>query len=79
MALRLYDVHKDEFRDVTQADVDALKAVEQAYGKLRSAVARTHEELLNEVAGIQRRQTQAANQPDFGTPTEDVTEQPTDA
>ena len=79
MALRLYDVNADEYREVTQADVDALTAVQQAYGKLRTAVAQTQEELLIEIARIKQRQAQAANQPDFSTPIDEASEQPSDA
>lgn len=65
MPLKIYDVQNDEMREATQADIDALMAVQQAYGKLRTAFAQTHQALLIEIAEIKRKQAQAANQPDF--------------
>lgn len=65
MPLKIYDVHNDEMREATQADIDALMAVQQAYGKLRTAVAQAHTELVIKIEEIKRREAQAANQPDF--------------
>jgi len=36
--IRLYDVKIDEWREVTQKDVDMMDVVCQAYGRIRSAV-----------------------------------------
>lgn len=74
MALKIYDVQNDEMREATQADIDALMAVQQAYGKLRTAVAQTHAVLMLDIAEIKRKQAQAANQPDFDNAEEEPQE-----
>lgn len=35
---KMYDIHKDEFRPVTQADVDLWSHHMSSYGKLRRAI-----------------------------------------
>ena len=55
MPVTRYDIEIDGTREVTQADVDMLTAVEQAYGKLRAAIAQTHAELMAEVEAVKRR------------------------
>ncbi len=46
---RMYDVSLDEFRDVTQVDVDRMEAVAQAYGRLRAAFKAAHEEVMRAI------------------------------
>ena len=41
----IYDVMHDNFRAVTQRDVDKLTNVQRAYGQLREAVASVHQNL----------------------------------
>lgn len=55
MGLRLYDVTTDETRDATQHDLDVLMVAQQAYGKLRQAVAETHAWVLDEIAALNER------------------------
>lgn len=40
--LKVYDLHFDDYREPTQADIDALEAVAQAYTQLRIAVETAH-------------------------------------
>lgn len=55
MKLQIYDIRIDETRDVTQADVDTLQAVEQTYGRIRTVIADEHAKLLNVIEEIRRR------------------------
>lgn len=55
MALTLFDIKTDTTREATQADLDALEAMAQAYGSLRTAVADTHARLLTQIEDIKRR------------------------
>ncbi|HXJ61870.1 MAG TPA: hypothetical protein VNU68_34965 [Verrucomicrobiae bacterium] len=48
----MYDVAIDDKREVTQKDVDRLVAVEQAYGRLRTAMADTHGRLMEQIGAI---------------------------
>lgn len=52
MALSIYDIGIDATREATQADIDMLMAVSNAYGRLRAAVADTHAELVHTIAGL---------------------------
>jgi hypothetical protein len=47
-----FDMTEDEVRDVTQADVDAWIAIEQAYGALRRHVDAEHERLRQKLTVI---------------------------
>lgn len=51
-APRFYDIHTDEARPVTQADVDALVEVGNAYGQLRRHVEQTHANLMTQIKDI---------------------------
>ena len=57
MPVTMYDATLDRTREVTQQDVDALLAVQQAYGALRTAMAHAHARLLNQRDDILRRGT----------------------
>ena len=50
--LRFYDIAIDDWREPTQADVDAWTATAAAYGRLREAIMREHETLQVELAKI---------------------------
>lgn len=52
--LRIYDISLDEYRDVTQEDVDRMVAVVQAYGAIRKAVSDAHSQAM---FAINQRQT----------------------
>ena len=55
MTPRMYDIHTDESRDVTQDDIDELMIAQQAYGRLRQAVTDTHEWVRGEIAALRER------------------------
>lgn len=55
MGLRMYDVSIDDYRDVTQVDIDKYQAVANAYGRLRIAVDTIHAELQAESVKIASR------------------------
>ena len=55
MPLTIYDVTIDDTREATQADIDMLTAVQQAYGRLRTAMQQTHAELMMEVGRVKQR------------------------
>lgn len=55
MTLRIYDINIDETRDATQDDIDTLMAVNNAYGRLRTAVADVHTEVLAAVKDIKNK------------------------
>lgn len=38
MSLQIYDINIDQYREPTQADLDALQCVVQAYGELRHEI-----------------------------------------
>lgn len=61
--LRVYDVNTDEYRPVTQLDLDMFQATVQAYGKLRAATASTHAQLMRDIDDIKSR-AQPAAEPD---------------
>ena len=65
MTVTMYDVTKDETREVTQQDVDLLQAVSQAYGKLRQAAAQAHIELLAEIDRVKLRGQPVVEVPDI--------------
>ncbi len=67
MGLTLYDIEIDATREVTQADIDALTAVQQAYGKLRAFAAQTHAELMAEIARVKQRGKPVVNVPDVAS------------
>lgn len=50
--LRIYDVNTDAYRDATQADIDQLQAVANAYGRLRNRINEDHAVLQNELKAI---------------------------
>lgn len=47
-----YDIHNDEMRPVTQADIETWSAVVLAYSKLRQAVAAIQADLMTELETI---------------------------
>ena len=55
MGLRIYDVAHDEHREITQLDVDALELTANAYGQIRAAVARIHEDLQTNLIDLRQR------------------------
>jgi hypothetical protein len=68
MPLKIYDIEIDGTREVTQADIDMLTAVQQAYGKLRHAIAQTHVELMAEVERVKRRGKPLVETPEVTPP-----------
>lgn len=50
--IKIYDVHKDQFRPITQQDVDAMQATIQAYGRLVTAFEGIRETQREEVRRI---------------------------
>jgi len=42
MALRIYDIQTDEWREPTQLDIDQMAEVAASYGRLRQAVTEEH-------------------------------------
>lgn len=55
MALKIYDIQIDNFREPTQLDIDCYAATAMAYGKLRDAVARIQVELLADLDSAKQR------------------------
>lgn len=55
MALRIYDISIDAYRDVTQLDLDEYQAVANAYGLIQQAIQTHHAQLRVEIAKIRSR------------------------
>ena len=51
--LTIYDMATDDFRPVTQADIDELVAFRAAYGQLRTRIAEVHGQLVGVVTKAQ--------------------------
>lgn len=49
MALQIYDMVTDDYRPVTQADIDELTAFRRAYARIRTAMTEAHAELVDAV------------------------------
>lgn len=47
MALQIYDLAIDNYREPTQADIDQLAQVAAAYGRLRALIEENHAVLQN--------------------------------
>lgn len=49
---KIYDVNIDEWRSVTQVDVDRLLSVQRAYGELRTFYEKLHAGLMEDVRKV---------------------------
>lgn len=52
---RIYDIVNDDYREVTQLDVDQLVEISRAYGKLRHLLAADRTELLARLEQVKSR------------------------
>jgi hypothetical protein len=71
MAVRIYDVTRDETREASQWDIDRLELVSNAYGELRRQVEQAHQNLLAKLADLRQRQSMIAMSDVATDPTED--------
>jgi hypothetical protein len=52
---QIYDIHTDEYRPITQADVDELLAFRKAYSAMRTAFNDVHNDLLDTIKEAKQR------------------------
>lgn len=52
MSLQIYDIAVDDFREATQADIDGLQEVANAYAAIRKTLDTTHAGMMAKIAKI---------------------------
>lgn len=63
--VRIYDIDRDEFRPVTQADVDGLLETANAYAKLIATMRTVHSEYQSKLKSVRTRAENAAKAGDL--------------
>lgn len=72
MPLTIFDIRIDGTREVTQGDIDRLVIAEQAYGRLRAALAETHAWVRSQIAEIDAREAMPTQEVENERPTGDL-------